>query len=151
MEQALSSWPTYWIYVLIAGTLGAGIYWFVGGWWYKKRLQWSGAPDASPSVARRVYAYQDMVVSAPVVLITAIQTFLFANYREAWQAAPLWSGACVVFAFWSCWTSYAAAMTAFPVVKRKAMLWCIGLPVLYYFAVLGLFAALYALFGAGAS
>ena len=147
----LSSWINYWIVVLAAGAVGAVVLWLIGGWWYRKRLQWSGASDASPTAARRINAYQELVFSGPAVLIVLVQTLLFANYQEAWQADEVWSSSILVFVFWSCWTSYAAATTVFPVVKRKAMLWFLILPVLFYIVTLGIVGSLYALFGGHAA
>lgn len=142
----LSSWANYWLVVSAAGLLGAGFLWYLGGWWYKKRLQWSGEDQASAALARRVYTMQEFVVSGPTVLVALIQTLLFSDYREAWQADEQWSSAILVFAFWSCWTSYTAATTAFRVSKIKARIWFLILPALLYVVALGVIGTLYSLF-----
>ena len=134
----LSSWINYWIIVVAAGLVGAWLLWYVGGWWYKLRLEWSGATKPSASLARRVYTMQDLVVSGPIVLITLLQTALFPNFGSAWEAEEIWSSSPVIFMFWSCWTSYAAVTTAFQVSITRARVWFLILPMVTYIFSLGL-------------
>ncbi|MBS1208453.1 MAG: hypothetical protein H6R19_851 [Proteobacteria bacterium] len=141
----LSSWGNYWLTVVSTGLIGAVFLWFLGGWWYKKRLQWSGAAVPSPRLARQVYALQELVIAGPTVLIALVQTALFTDYREAWLSDGFWSLSLAVFIFWSCWTSYCAATTAFQLSKPKARIWFLVLPVLLYVGAIGVFGALYAL------
>lgn len=139
----LTSWANYWLMVLIAGSVGAVIYWYLGGWWYKKRLNWSGVADASAVKARSVYVTQGLVSAAPVVMLALIQTILFSNYAEVWQSDEIWSSSILLFVFWSCWVSYCAAITAFPATRLKASIWFLVLPVLLYVITLGIVGALY--------
>ena len=142
----LTSWVAYWIAVVLAGLIGAVFLWYLGGWWYKKRLQWSGAKDATSSLARRLYTMQELVSTGPTVLLLLVQTVLFSNYREAWLADEHWSSSFAVFAFWSCWTSYTAAITASSASKAKARVWFLVLPVLLYIVAIGIVGTLYGLF-----
>jgi len=133
----LKSWVNYWIFAVFAGLVGSVALWFIGGWWYKKRLQWSGASDASPSKARGVYAIQQLVIAIPSVLLALILTSRFSSYSEAWQAAEIWPSAILIFSFWSCWVSYQAASTAFSTVRYKARIWFLILPVVLNLIALG--------------
>jgi hypothetical protein len=142
----LSSWLNYWLVVVATGLIGAVFFWYMGGWWYKKRLQWSGATELSSILTRRVYTMQELVLSGPTVIYALVQTALFSNYREAWRADELWTSSLLVFVFWSCWTSYVAATSVFQVSKFKARIWFLILPVLLYVVILGVFGTLYAIF-----
>jgi hypothetical protein len=146
----LSSWFNYWLIVVAAGLIGAVFLWYLGGWWYKKRLQWSGATEPSSLLVRRVYTMQELVLAGPTVLLALVQTALFSNYREAWRADELWNSSILVFVFWSCWTSYVAVTTAFQVSKPKARIWFLVLPVLLYVFALGVVGTLYSIFASNA-
>ena len=39
------SWLAFWVLVLVVGAISGLILWWVGGWWYRVRLQWSGAHE----------------------------------------------------------------------------------------------------------
>jgi hypothetical protein len=139
------SWLHLWPFLLVVGAINAVILWYVAGWWYRKRLQWSGAVNPDPELARTVYVYQDLVQSAPVVLSVLVQTVLYSNYLEAWRAQETWGALYIIFAFWSCATSYKAAMNAFPVSRPKARMWFLILPAFLYAIVLGVGGTLIAL------
>jgi hypothetical protein len=141
------SWISYWAMVLISGLLSAKILWHLGGWWYKKRLQWSGAEFAEPHDARRVYVFNQLVYTGPAALLAIIQTALYQNYNAAWHSDDMSGMVIVALLFWSCWTSYCGATTVFPVTKAKARIWFLILPIALYIAALGLLTALIALLG----
>jgi hypothetical protein len=140
------SWWNYWLAAMLAGLVWALFLWYFGGWWYKKRLQWSGAIEPSSTLARRVNAMQTLVIAGPTILLALIQTVVYENYIEAWRADEVWSSAILLFLFLSCWTSYVAATTAFVVKKFRARLWFLVLPILLYVTVIGLIGAAYAFF-----
>lgn len=149
-DWMLSSWFNYWLVVLVAGAFGGVFLWYLKGWWYKKRLEWAGAQEPSLPLARRVHAMQELVMAGPAVLWTWIQTFLYANYREAWQADELWSTSILVFVFWSCWTSYVGATTVFSLSRTKARVWFLILPAVLYLFAVGAIGFLYSYFGSTA-
>ncbi|HLL12113.1 MAG TPA: hypothetical protein VK570_13715 [Rubrivivax sp.] len=124
------AWLHYWTMALLSGLISAVLIWYIGGWWYKVRLRWSGAADPDPALARRVYTWQGLVVALPVLAHMLLQTLLYADFRAAMQAAGALPVVLLGFAFWSCWTSYAAVTTVFPVDKGKATLWFLVLPAL---------------------
>jgi hypothetical protein len=146
-SHIMTSWSFYWLIVIAIGIILAIVLWYLGGWWYQKRLQWSGAATVSSNDARRAYVYQDFVVSAPIILLAIVQTLLYANYREAWQGSEFLALSVIVFALWSCWTSYMAASTAFPVIRQRAKLWFLALPAGGYVVSMGLIGWLYSRFG----
>jgi hypothetical protein len=94
-------------------------------------------------MARRVYTFQGIVLAGPSVLQVIIQTIIYSNYQEAWDASELWSSLLFVFVFWSCWTSYVAATTAFQLTKFRARIWFLVLPVLLYVFIFGVFGTIY--------
>jgi hypothetical protein len=144
-EWLTSSWTQYWFFAIALGALNAWILWYLAGWWYRKRLEWSGAVNPAPQLVRPLYMYQDLVMSAPAVLITVAETIVYRNYAEAWVAESWWALFAIVFVFWSCATSYKAATTAFTLSKWKARLWFLFLPIAVYLVVVGLVSGLYML------
>lgn len=139
------SWFRYWFLVLGVGLVSAIFVCYLGGWWYRMRLNWSGATEVQPEHARAVYVYQDLVVSAPIILAAIVQTLVFPNYMEAWRSEEMWSSLLLVFIVWSCITSYKAVNAAFAVTRWKARIWFLILPLVLYVVVLGVVGAFYAM------
>lgn len=141
------SWVTLWVFVLSFGVLNALILFYLGGWWYRKRLEWSGVSAPDRDLSRQVYVYQNLVQSAPALVLLAVQTLVFRSYSEAWEAEEYWSSIILVFVFWSCAASYKAARSAFSAGRWKARLWFFILPLTVYVVALGMLGTLYALLG----
>ena len=139
------SWINLWVFVLGFSVPSAFILFYLGGWWYRTRLEWSGVTTPDRDFARQVYVYQDLVQSAPALILLAAQTFVFTNYSEARDAEEYWSSLVLVFVLWSCVASYKAARSAFSADKWKARLWFFILPLTLYVVVLGFLGTLYAL------
>ena len=146
-----ASWPLYWAVILGVGLLNGLILYWLAGWWYRKRLQWSGARRAAPADARATYVYQDLVQTAPALLVALAHTLLFPHFRAAWESEELWSTLVVVFVFWSCATSFRGVCAGFPVVRWKARLWFLILPAGLYATVMGGVAVAFALLEPGAA
>lgn len=144
LDWALESWLQFWVMVFISGTISAVLLWRLGGWWYKKRLHWSGATEVTATAhdARRVNAMQKLVFVAPSVALTLVQTAIYQNYREAWHGETTSSMLILALLFWSCWTSYCAATTVFPVQKNKARIWFLILPIVFYLMTVGVYGML---------
>ncbi|HVS01119.1 MAG TPA: hypothetical protein VMW27_31165 [Thermoanaerobaculia bacterium] len=146
------SWLHYWAFALVLGALNGLIFWLLGGWWFRKRLEWSGVAQPDPALVRPVYMYQDLVASGPSVLIAIVETLVYANYAEAWNAEEVWSSTVLIFLFWSCFTSYKAAITAFgESSKWKARLWFLILPIMVYVFAIGALGVFYGFFGSSAT
>lgn len=138
VQFALESWGHYWGMLAGLGLIGAFFCWFVGGWWYGKRLQFSGASNVDPMKARKANVYQSLVYDIPALCLTAYYTAYFPNYLATWQSDELWSLLIIVPAvFFSCWVSFVAATTSFAVSNWKAMLWFLVLPIGFCMVALG--------------
>ena len=136
------SWTWYWTYVLAYGALCGLFLWWIGGWWYRIRLIWSGAVNADVRLARLVYIYASFVAAAPSVIYALIQTATSPNYNVASDAAGLGSVVLLLFPFWSLFTSYRGVRTLFEVSRWKARLWFVILPGLVYAFALAAFVVL---------
>ena len=141
----LDTWITYWGVVLVYGSISGLFLWWVGGWWYRKRLEWSGAVDPDHRLARVVYIYASFVVAAPTVIITLIETSIYDNYIQAYNSESLWPVIILIFPFWSLITSYIGIRTIFDVSRWKARIWFIILPGILYLIFFGGLVALFAL------
>jgi hypothetical protein len=139
-------WPTYWAIVLVTGAISGLFLWWVGGWWYRVRLGWSGAKDADPRLARLVYIYSTFVYAAPLIIYTLVETTTYADAVEAYQSESLWPLFLLAFLFWSLVTSYKGVTTLFVVSPWRSRLWFLILPAILYFVAFGVIAVLFALF-----
>jgi hypothetical protein len=142
VQVVAEDWLAFWAFVAISGMFGAGLAWYVGGWWCKVRLRWCGVASPDTRLARLLLVYSSFVFAAPHVLAVLAQNLQHANYREAFEH-DVWPGlgAMVV---WSMATTYKGAMALFNPKKWLAVLWFIVLPALFYLAIgggLGLFLA----------
>jgi hypothetical protein len=123
------SWIRFWAWVILVGVPVGFLVWFVAGWWYRVRLDWSGALAYDRAHVRRVYVHQNLVEALPTLVLTLACTVAFRNYREAWEASSaLWDLAIALFGIWSCVTSYIAVTTAFEVSLKRAAFWFLVLP-----------------------
>jgi hypothetical protein len=143
LEFVAGTWPRMWGVVLVAGALSGALYWWLGGWWCKVRLRWSGAPSPDPRLARLLLIYSSFVFAAPAVLALAGQTALYSNYLDAYRNESAFSIAVLVAVFWSLVTTYKGAVALFPVRAGRARLWFIVLPAVFFFLAMGGVAALY--------
>lgn len=139
-----SGWGVYLGIVLVGGAFAGLLYYAVGGWWYRKRLEWCGVTQPDGRMARRVYLYASQVLAVPAVFTTLVQSTQYENPVQMMTAegpAVLVVALTVLgFAFWSVWTSYCGATTMFnPPRRGGARLWFFALPGLIYAMV---FAAL---------
>ncbi len=147
VSTVTESWPLFWAWVLAIGAINGLLLWLIGGWWYRKRLRWSGAADADKRLARLTYIYSSFVLAGPLVLATLFRTALYPNYAAASDAMESLSVLMLVFPFWSVATSYAGATALFPVSKGRARLWFLILPIVFYVLIVGLVAAALVRFG----
>lgn len=144
IELVVGTWPRMWALVLLIGALSGALYWWLGGWWCKVRLRWSGAPSPDARLARLLFVYSSFVYAGPAVLALVGQTFLYSNYLEALEQESFFSLAVLVAVFWSIATTYRGALALFPVTPNRARLWFVILPAAFFFVVVGGVAALYA-------
>ena len=73
------SWLNYCVFVLAFGMVNGWILWNLGGWWYRKRLEWSGARDVDRVAVPATYIYEDLVHSGPAILVAIGQTQFYST------------------------------------------------------------------------
>ena len=144
LEQfVMNSWPGFWLFTILMGTVGGALAWIIGGWWYHVRIRWSGVPDASRTEARLVYIFASLVAAVPIVAYSLLATVLYPDYSAAWHDDELWSGLLVVFPFWSVAVSYRGVRARFPIRAGPARVWFAILPILFYVVMMGAIGLLY--------
>jgi hypothetical protein len=144
MEEYLGeSWFYYWGYVLVAGALNGLVIWWLGGWWYRKRLKWSSCIDPSKKLSRLVLIYSSFVSAGPAVVTALIASRIFSSYIDAAASESMLTLLLLAFPFWSVVVSYRGATNLFEVSLARARLWFLILPSLTYVFLLGLVAVLF--------
>jgi len=132
------SWGSYWGTVLLGGIVGGFLYFAIGGWWYRVRLGWSGAVDPDPALARRVYLFASQTVALPALAVALLDTGAHGTPTEACLSeGRWWHVAFLLFPFWSLWTSYAGARTAFELRRGAALGWFVIAPGVLYAIIFG--------------
>jgi hypothetical protein len=127
------SWRAYWTLALVLGVVQGAFFFAIGGWWYRVRLEWSGASNPDRALARRVYLFASQVLAIPWIAMTACDTATYDNPGAAVAAAGgWWAAVAIVFPVWSCWNSYVGVRTAFVVRRGAARLWFFILPCAFY-------------------
>lgn len=129
------SWLYYWLLVLFIGTAWAAFRWYVGGWWYTKRLEWSRVDEVDPRTAYLTYTWAGLVVALPAILAGIALTMLYPSYRVAWEEETWLSTAVTGFLFWSIFTSWRGANTVFGARGIRSYLWFLILPAVLYVAI----------------
>jgi hypothetical protein len=135
--------------VALLGLISAGFGWLVGGWWYRVRLEWSGAKDPDPTEARLVWVYTGLVSALPSLMLLLLDTFRYEDYLESWEETGLLTLIPALALFWSVYVSYRAATTRFALKAVPARLWFFALPLLLYLLVTGMIGVLYSRLGDG--
>jgi hypothetical protein len=132
------NWLLYWGFCLIAGAVSGAVYFLLGGWWYRKRLQWSGAQDPDIDAVRRVYLIAAQVYTVPLLLYTAWETLVYSTPRTAYNGDDILALFVLVFLFWSVVTSYRGACAMFSLRAWPARIWFLILPSgVYSLSVIG--------------
>lgn len=132
-----ASWLHYWTGVALLWVPGIALEWYVGGWWFRQRLRWSGAATVESLQARSVYVFQCLFLTLPFLIYNVVCTLLFADWSAAVAGATPITIIALVLSCLSVRTGYAAATTAFEVSRIRARFWFGVLPLLWYGGVLG--------------
>ncbi len=136
------SWLGFWITAILAGLLSALLLWHLGAWWYRVRLNWSGANESNSERARVVFLYSRLVWAGPALLTQVIDTFRFEHYLESWNYESLVPLLLLVFPFWSFVVSYRGVRTVFAVRRGPALWWFLIAPSIMFLIALGVVGAL---------
>lgn len=137
IELLVGTWPRFWTAVVLFGLLSGALHWWLGGWWCKMRLRWSGATAPDPRQARLLLVYSSFVFAGPAVLSTLIQTALYPDYLVAYEEEFLFTFAVIAMVMWSVVTTYKGATAMFDVRSGLALLWFVVLPVCFFLIVMG--------------
>jgi hypothetical protein len=140
VSQAMAhgSWPVFWTLALVAGAIHGALVWWIGGWWYRVRLELSGATNPDPRRARAVYTYVNIVEDVPALLTVVVYSFVFTNYAASFESLEWWSAFALIFTVWSFFTSFFGATSAFENISRvKAAIWFVVLPMAFYTIMIG--------------
>ncbi len=133
--DSAAGWGMYWGTVLAAGLLAGPVSYFLWGWWYGIRVRWSGAPHPEGPLSRRIFLLTTSVVTVPTIILTTVDTALYAGPAAIWQLAPS-KMTLMVVPFLSVFVSYRAVVASFPVNRTRALVWFALLPALVYGASL---------------
>ena len=144
VAMAADNWTIFWVICLVSGVIGGALLYAFGGWWYRKRLEWSGAGVVDEFKARQVYIYSSFVWAGPAIIYTIAETLSFANYQEAWHADHNWGLLLLVFYVWSLVASYKGATAMFNPREGLALLWFVALPIVVVFGAIGFIASMLA-------
>ncbi len=131
-DAVMESWTVYWCVCLAFGVIAACAYYIVGGWWYRVRLNWSGATEPDHRLARQVYVYAYLILALPMLVLTLVDSFEYARPIDAERGEQGWWIVSLVCPFWSVYAGYRGVRTLFPVVKWKARIWFLIFPALFY-------------------
>ncbi len=136
-----TSWSEVWTIAGFGGILAGAIAYYIAGWFYHVRVQWSkGQGDIDTS--RNVYIYSSLPIA-----ITSVASLFFnqlsygSDYFTSYSSDS--SSVDVVFALlsiaaiiYSIVISYRAVREVMHAEKGKAIWWFIVAPAIFYFAVL---------------
>jgi hypothetical protein len=139
-NQPVVAWAPFWLLVGLGGWVGGLLIYFLGGWWYRLRLKWSGVPDPAGRDARELYIYTELIADLPAVLIVIVQTSLYNDYAAAWEATGFALDMTFIgLAAWGVIASYLGAVERFGLSGLAGAIWFFVLP----FARAALAVALY--------
>lgn len=124
----VESWLAFWELVLFLGAIGGVFLYYLGGWWYRVRLRWSGAVEPDKRLARLTYIYSSFIYAAPAVLLPLSRTLAYPSYLEGYNSADASPLFIAIFPLWSFLASYSGATTLFDLSVWKARLWFLILP-----------------------
>lgn len=134
--EFLNSWLVYWGLSLSLGVLGGVITYFIYGWFYNLRIKFAGGTSA-PKIARKLVVYAGLINSLVVIFITVLDTFMkdgpIVNVESAtgwgeWILLVVTMTVLPIASMYSIYISYRGVTTLTDVLKKRAMLWFLILP-----------------------
>jgi hypothetical protein len=146
---AAGSWPTFWTFCVSVAVVSAVMIYWVGGWWYLRRLSLCGARQPDKALSQRVYVFASLVWALPAVAYTLWEAGVYESPQAAMNAEDMGGLIVIGFLFWSLVTSYHGVVTAFTVRRGLALLWFVVLPGVFYVVILS--SVVIAMFAVGES
>ncbi len=134
----------------VSAIISGVMIWHLGGWWYKKRLEWCGAMDDLDFYdqetmvfdSRTVFVYSSFIRAFPSVLVALIALPIHGSYYNYFIHESQADLLLLLFPVWSIIVSYIGVRTVFTVKKGLARLWFLILPLLLLALLIGLLSAL---------
>lgn len=138
MLDAISGgWLVFFLIIAGIGAFGAFFVWLIGGWFYNLRLSWSGAGEFDKVKGRLIYVFSSLIVVIPHIATLLVSAVLYQDYIATFNADEYWSSILIIFPFWAVFVSYKGILANFNVVKWKALLWFVVLPIVFYSLAFG--------------
>ncbi len=120
-----SDWERYVVQLLVFGAASGLLVWIAGTWWYRKRLQLSGA-DVPVADVRRIYLLAGLVWALPVLFTAALGPLFAPTPWEALRPTLSEIGAGGHLASFA--VSTVCVLGFFEVERVKAVIWFLVLP-----------------------
>ncbi len=131
--ESFDFWPAFLCLVGAFGLVSAVLFHYLGGWWYRLRLRWSGAINPDRALARRVYLYASTILALPACAHLLYRALTHATPADAlWHTSAWWQRLFVVLAFWSIIVSHKGVREVFGVRGWRPALWFLILPMSFY-------------------
>lgn len=132
------SWTMYWTLVALGGLIGGLLWALIRGWWFRKRLEWSGAMNPDRPLARRIFLFSVQIVAIPTIVMAIVEFLQHPSPVAAvHQADGWWYFLFIPLPFWSVWVSYRAATAAYVVRRAASIVWFLVVPGVFYLIGLG--------------
>ncbi len=136
--ETLNRWEVFWPLCLGLAVGCGAFYFYVGGWFYMKRVQWCDG-NTSKTVCRRFYTYTAFIPSAVTIVMTIVKTLTDPAPLKHEAESGFYLALMVLWLFslyWSIYASYAGVrLLAKPRRKTMTMMWFAVLPSVMYTAV----------------
>ncbi len=130
------TWAAFWPPVLLLGLLWSMIIYFVGDWWFRKCIRWSGDRAADKATARKVFLWSGQVTALPVILYALAGTLIYAR-PSLWAFASLGFGiALLALGVWALVVDYIGVRSVFNVRRGRARFWFVAFPLLLIVVVM---------------
>ncbi|MEM6451177.1 MAG: hypothetical protein AAF703_12770 [Cyanobacteria bacterium P01_D01_bin.105] len=143
--ELILGWPIFWALALALGLVAGWLFWFVGGWWFRLRLRFSGATNPDPRMSRLVMVYAGLVSALPHLVFVLWWMLLYENYLAAYAQDVVLTAVLFALSFWELFVAYRGIRKLFSVDRWRARLWFVILPALMYLTTFGLVAAIFVL------
>lgn len=112
-ETLDSSWTTFWLVCLLGGVARGVIVYFVGGWWYRVLLRFSGERESNHLLARRVNVYAQQFAAVAVLAYMGWQTFAYPSPVVAANSGDFGWLFVIAAMLWSIYAGYVGAGVCF--------------------------------------
>lgn len=134
----VEDWIYYWGLILVVSFVSIIWYWFLGGWWYKKRLQWSKIENVNPYDARILYVYSHFTFSFPLLCVYVVNTFIYSSPLLAYNNDLVSPIVFIVSSLFSYSISYRGVKAKYHLTNKLVKFWFLIMPVLFSSIFIGL-------------